>query len=184
MEIKWTTTTDPIPIYLGSFRCPVPGCEDLHVFGTRHELSEALIDGESLGPGYFLEFVVTWKDKGEYWVAKRLLQHQSVTYSEARERGDYVGASGVFGQEALCITARPVWKASEATWPTSQGKPMQFVGQISLPDTQSTRELFTWGFNVYVFCAHRDGAPVVKIVTQEASFQTAEEHYALEDDDT
>ena len=181
MRIEWSSTSAPVPVFLGKLPAAnAEGSGELYIFGARYELSDALIDGQSLGPGYFVEYAVVWEKSPGEWTARRLLQHQSVTFSEADEPRDYVAAKCVTDRKALCPNGPPRWKDSEAVWPTCDKKPMTFRGQLALPDTKVARDFFTWGVNIYLFAAQRSGSSVFKIVGQEAEFQTAEEHYASE----
>lgn len=180
MRIGWTSESAPVPVFLSRLHgADVVGAE-LYVFGARYELSDALIDGQSLGAGYFIEFFVVWEEAPGRWTVRRLLQHQSITFSETGESGDYIAAEDIRDQMLLCSRELPIWKTSEAVWPTCGDRPMKFVGQFSLPDTKVARDLFTWGENIYLFWAQTGSSVVFKIVEQEADFQTADEHYASE----
>ncbi len=183
MRIEWSSSAAPVPVFLG--KLPAANAEgggELYIFGARYELSDALIDGQLLGPGYFVEYFVVWEKSPGEWDVQRLLQHRSVTYSEIDEPRDYVAAESVTDQEALCLNDMPRWKGSEAEWPTCDKRPMLFHGQLALPDTKVARDLFTWGVNIYLFSAQRGGSRLFKIVEQETDLQTAEEHYASESD--
>lgn len=181
MRIEWSSGAAPVPVFLGKLPASDAGVgSGLYIFGARYELSDALIDGQSLGPGYFVEYFVVWEKSVREWAVHRLLQHQSVTFSEVDEPRDYVAAKAVVDRKALCPNGPPRWKDSEAVWPTCDKKPMTFNGQLALPDTKVARDLFTWGLNIYLFSAQRGGSMFFKIVGQETDFQTAEEHYASE----
>lgn len=58
---------------------------------------------------------------------------------------------------------------------------MMFHGQLELEESDLARSFFTWGFNIYLFSAPHRGRRIFKIVWQETSFQTANEHYADEE---
>lgn len=181
MRIEWSSKAAPVPVLLG--KLPAHDTEDggeLYIFGIRYELSAALIDGESLSAGHFVEYVVVWRNSAGDWVRHRLLQHESVTFSEVGERDDYVAAKVVVDRKMLCPHGPPDWKDNEAVWPTCDEKPMTFHGQLSLPDSKAARDLFTWGFSIYLFSAKHSDSIVFKIVEQEIDFQTANEHYASE----
>jgi hypothetical protein len=185
MRIEWSSKADPVPVFLGKLPASdAQGCSGLYIFGARYELSDALIDGQSLGLGYFVEYFVIWEKSVGEWAVHRLLQHQSVTFSEVDEPRDYVAAKVVADRKALCPNGLPRWKDSEAVWPTCDKKPMTFHGQLALPDTKVARDLFTWGLSIYLFSAQRHGSIFFKIVGQEADFQTAEEHYVSESGDS
>jgi hypothetical protein len=184
MRIEWTSRAAAVPVFLGKLPASdAEGGRELFIFGARYKLSEALIDGQSLGPGYFVEYFVVREESVGKWVVHRLLQHQSVTFCEADEPGDYAAASLVVDRNTLCQGGPPRWKHSEAVWPTHDQKPMTFRGQLTLPDTQVARDLFTWGLNIYLFSAEPVRSIVFKIIEQETDFQTADEHYASEGGD-
>lgn len=103
----------------------------------------------------------------------------SVTYSEREEEGDYIPATEIGDPAALSVDQPPAWKAEEAVWPTSEGIPMTFMGQANLPETEITRALLTWGLDVYLFVGTTDELRF-KIVEQDITAQTAEEHYKQE----
>jgi hypothetical protein len=56
-----------------------------------------------------------------------------------------------------CVAARPKW-LDEPEWPYFRGKPMVFVGQLTIPSSELSRELASPGDEVYVFTA-RDYEP-------------------------
>jgi hypothetical protein len=182
MRIEWASSAAPVPVFLGKLpAADAEGEDGLYIFGARYELSDALFDRQSLGPGYFVEYFVVWAESPGEWVVRRLAQHRSVTFSEIDEPRDDVDAEDVTDRKALSPNGLPRWKESEAVWPTCDKKPMTFHGQLALPDTKVARDLFIWGMNIYLFSAQRGGSRVFKIVQQETDFQTAEEHYASEE---
>jgi hypothetical protein len=183
MPIDWSSDAAPVPVFLGKLSAvKAEGCGEVYVFGARYELADALIGGQSLGPGYFVEYFVAEERSPGEWSIHRLLQRQSVTFSEGDEPGDFVAADSVADKKVLCLDGLPKWKGSEAVWPTYGKKPMRFYGQLTLPDTKVARELFTWGMNIYLFSTQRDDSTIFKIVAQETDFQAAAEHYASESD--
>ena len=60
---------------------------------------------------------------------------------------------------------------------------MRFVGQIDLPENAVTRKFLTWDDSVFVFWQSLGGGSVYKITEQSISAQTAEEHYAMEQEE-
>ncbi len=181
MRVEWSSTAAPVPVLLGKLPAlDTEGGGELCIFGSRYELSDALIDGQPLGAGYFVEYVIVWERSAGDWVRHRLLQHESVTFSEVGEPDDYLAAKVVVDREAFCPNGPPKWKDSEAVWPTCGTKPMMFHGQLALPDSKVARDLFTWGLSIYLFSAQRGDSIVFKIIEQETDFQTADEHYASE----
>jgi hypothetical protein len=87
MSVEWLSEREPAPVFLGQFSIPNNNVMDyVYLFGARYNLSEALLGGQSLGAGYFVEyFVASNRSKGG-WRLHRLLQRQSVTFSESDEK--------------------------------------------------------------------------------------------------
>ena len=183
MPVEWSSQADPVPVYIARFAVPEGSAEagDVYLFGARHELSEALVGGESFGEGNFVEFFVATEASGGGWRLQRLLQQESVTYSESEEEGDYVFVEEISDPAALSIHEPPAWDATEADWPTYRGRPMRFIGQVALPETDLTRTLLTWGITVYLFGARANGHTSFKIVRQKTEAQSAKQHYADEE---
>lgn len=74
----------------------------------------------------------------------------------------------------LCVGDRPSWVEEEPAWPSIEGKPMVFIGQIGLPENEVTRKHLTWATVVYVFGArvpYRDG--------YKTEYRTVEQSCAL-----
>ena len=63
-------------------------------------------------------------------------------------------------------------------------KPMTVLDQLALPDTDLTRAMFTWNTNVFLFEANVGSRDTFKVVEQQSDLQTAEEHYATEEQQT
>jgi hypothetical protein len=181
LPIKWTSTNSPVPVFIERFRVPKGGADDaVFLLGARYSLLEALVGGESLGDGHFVEYFVATKHSDRAWAVHRLLQRQSVTFSETEEREDYFPALEIDDPRALSLGPPPDWEETEAIWPTCTGAPMQFVGQIDLPETTVTRELLTWGVALYLFWSQSNRDDCFKLVEQETDAQTVEEHYKSE----
>jgi hypothetical protein len=183
MRVDWSSTKEPVPVFLGTFSAPTPDHgREVFLFGARYDLSEALVDGQSYAPGYFVEYFVVWEMPSKQWQVHRLLQRGGDTYREDEEQSrDCVDAKSIKQLRTLCADKPPKWKRSEAHWPICDEKPMIFLGQLALPDTKVARELFTWNTNVYLFFMQRQGSIAFKVFEQASDFQTAEEHYASED---
>lgn len=180
-DLEWLDDDPPVPVLLGTLP-NADGSSELLLLGARYELSRALFNGTPSGhSGHFVEYFVAEEKVPESWKVHRLLQAGSVTYSDSDQNGDYVPARAVKDAAARSIGAVPRWKASEAQWPTFEGEPMTFHGQLSLPSSATARTLFTYGVNVYLFSAGQDETRLFKIVDQQSKFQTAEEHYAEEE---
>lgn len=77
-----------------------------------------------------------------------------------------------------CVTARPKW-LDEPEWPYFKGRPMVFVGQLTIPESSVTREVAAPGDEVYIFTArdHEEGARnweiVYTTVSQSRAFSRA-----------
>jgi hypothetical protein len=181
LPIDWSCASDPVPVYLARFRTSKDlAVPNVFLFGARYNLVEALLEGESLGAGNFVEYFVVCGRPEASWSLHRLLQRQSVTFSEVDEAKDYVPADTVTNLSNLVVHRLPCWESeSDAAWPTNHGKPMIFLGQIALPETKLTRALFTWGISVYLFWSP-NGRDSFKVITQASGVQTADEHYESE----
>ena len=183
--VEWLTPPVTEPVFLRTFDIPRPDrmTDRILLFGARYPLADAIVDGESYGDGFFVEYFVA-EDFAGNWVIHRLLQRGSVAYTEgdeSREHPQYVPAREVGDPTAFALNAAPQWKASEASWPTYEGTPMQFIGQMALTKTEVTSNFFTWGDSFYLFYAESEHARAYKIFEQETHGQTAEEHYELEE---
>lgn len=169
MQIEWSSKSDPIPVFLGTFR---PGTEpatpEVFLFGARYNLVEALFDGKALGDGYFLEYFVVQKKGEGNWDLRRLLQRRGVTFSESDDSNDFAPAMEVPDPRRLSVGKPPRWETKrDAVWPTSHGRPMTFLGQIALPETELTRSLFTWAMSIYLFHV-LNGDAAFKVVQQDS----------------
>jgi hypothetical protein len=56
---------------------------------------------------------------------------------------------------------------------------MTFLGQVELPDSELTRRLLTWEITLFLFANVAELE--FKVVEQDTTAQTAEEHYRNED---
>lgn len=179
LSITWSSARAPVPVYLARFPSAGPRGSAIFLFGVRHNLADALLEGKSLGSGHFIEYIVVRAEAGGGWKTHRLLQRQSVTFSEADEKKDYVQAS-TLGERGFVADEPPRWESeSDAIWPTCNGEPMVFLGQVALPETKLTRAFFTWNVSAYLFQG-RDSGGTFKVVGQPRGAQTAEEHYESE----
>ena len=59
---------------------------------------------------------------------------------------------------------------------------MLFVGQTRLPANDVTRTLLTWGTTLYLFWLRLDDTDHFKLVEQNVSEHSAEDHYAQEEE--
>jgi hypothetical protein len=179
MDLTWASIGKPELVYLRRLDVRgTPAPEVVHLLGARYELTEVLVGGDTFGDGYFLEYFVA-EQSGGRWSIHRLLQSTSVTYSESDDEADYVPAAEVGDPRLYSLASPPAWKVAAAVWPTSGGVPMTFLGQVNLPDTDLTRRLLTWATSLFVFTT-ASLPRQFKVVEQNTTAQSAEEHYANE----
>jgi hypothetical protein len=170
LPVSWTSEFPPSPVFVAQFT--IAPERDVWLFRASYSLTEALVDGDELGGGYFVEYFVADEDAAQTWAVHRLLQRESVTYAESDERDDYVAAADVGNQGALSIHGPPAWVAADPIWPTQAGNPMQFVGQRAVDEG---------AFELYLFWVRAGAGNVFKIVEQERGAQSAESHYEDEE---
>lgn len=178
LSVKWRTDTAPAVVFVHQFaawRSDAP--VKMFMFGAKYDLNEAELTGTALSGGYFVEYFVASQREKTEWRICRLLQHVSPIFSDRAEKRDYVSARDVSDQVALSAARPPNWDVSEAIWPTIDCKPMMFIGQVDLPDVQTTRERLTWNVTLYLFWARVADADRFKVVAQ-AGGQSAEDYYA------
>jgi hypothetical protein len=180
LPVVWQVSHEPVPVYIG--RWSLPDKRDVFLFGARYDLAEAEVGGQSLAPGHFVEFFAV-TGGGDRWETTRLLNRLSVTFSATDEQGDYVPATALSDPVSRSVTEPPHWAhRSEAQWPTSDGTPMTFVGQVQLPRTPITETRLTWDATFYLFWSRSDAGPdTFKLVQQDPLAQSAEDHYADEE---
>lgn len=178
-SIEWLSDKPPIPVILGAFSATEVGGE-IFVLGARYALTEARIEGRSYDQGFFVEYFVVNETLPGEWKTRRLLQRGGLTYAQSDDCQGFVAARAIQDPGVQSSFDPPRWKASAAIWPTHNGQPMRFLGQLALTDSAVARTLFTWGVNAYLFTAQADNDLQFQIFEQEANQQTAEEHYADE----
>jgi hypothetical protein len=180
MPVEWRSVPAPEPVFLRTFG------PDVMLFGARYPMSEVLMDGEPFASdGHVLEYYLLDRGKDGHWTLHRLHQRGSpgtVAYAEVDDSAEDIPAIDIEDVAALSVGSAPAWNATEASWPTYRGSPMRFVGQIHLPETDVTRDWLAWGQTVYVFATEGPDQAHYKIFMQQTSAQTAEQHYALEDE--
>lgn len=183
LPLDWKKRVTPKPVYVAQYTVPVADqIQVLYLFGSRYDLEDVLVAGESLGEGYFLEYSVAWQDGTGTWTVVRLLQRASVPYSDVDERQDYAPVERVRDPMSLSVLTPPRWEdVDEAVWPLFRDKPMRFVGQVSLPENQTTRQFLSWGLTVYLFYAVDDAGIRCKVIEQRAGTQSLEGHYREEE---
>ncbi len=98
------------------------------------------------------------------------------------EKGDHVSADdlSLAAVQSLSSGGAPLWKKEDAEWPTLDGRPMVFVAQFDLPETDITRKHLTWAERVFLFWQRHGKGSCFKITTQDMDFQSASDHYAME----
>ena len=183
LPVTWLNELAPNPVFLASFECcDAPASEEslpVHLYAAAYDLTEARVGGDTLGPGYFTEYFVVEQVSSATRRAHRLVQQRSITFSPLDEPDDFLPARQV-DQTALSVEQTPRWKPEEAVWPTHDGSPMLFIGQVRLRETKSPEDWLRTGVVAYLFW---DGVDVYKIVEQDLDEQSAAEHYAEEDAD-
>lgn len=172
--VTWINDSVLEPVFISEF-CFRGESRHAYLFGTRYDLADAIVDGMESVTGYFEEYFIVSESEGA-WRLHRLMQQTSIAFSERDERNDCVPARQVGPMSAPA----PMWKESEAFWPLCDGAPMQFVGQATLDESRFAKEKGATGMTVYVF-ERGAGDNCFKIVTQDQSAQTVDEHYADED---
>jgi len=185
LPVDWTRRSKPVPVFIRSFALPPEaGATQVYLFGTRHPIGDCLVGGESWGDdGHFIEYFAIDENTDGGWNVHRLRQRgHSVLYSDRNENDqDYVAAKEIDDPIGLSLDKPPAWKLWVAEWPTCEGKPMLFLGQVKPPENDVTRELLNWITTIYLFCAVTSKEMRYKIAEQDRGAQTAEEHYELEE---
>ena len=182
--LKWPKDLEVPPVFLGQFGL-LSGEDSLapcyvYVFGFRLNFDQADYSDFPVPHSYFVEYaVVELPSEKTHWLSQR----ESTTYSSLDEKKDYIAAAEVNRADELSLGPRPRWKESEAWWPTFQGTPMSFVGQIALPENAVTRKFLTWDESIFLFWRPTGTGHVFKITEQNIRWQTAEEHYAMEQEE-
>ena len=177
MRVVWPSAEDPTPVFFESFE--LGGGESAYVFGTRYDIAGALFDGDPLGDGHIVEYFVVTGGPGT-WRCTRLMQHEDVVYSEPLEPIGHVPALQV-DAAGSSVRKPPRWSSQDAAiWPTDAGEPMLFVGQGAGRENEATAAPSAGG-TLYLFRSHRR-ADRFALVDQDTSEQSAEEHYAIEDE--
>jgi hypothetical protein len=182
--VEWTRPSRPVPVFIRAFDLQRDAKGDkVYLFGARHPMGDCLIDGESWGDdGFFMEYYAIDERPTDGWNVQRLRQRGHVVYSDRDEdQPDCIPAKEVDDPVGLSIQKPPAWKLWVADWPTCDGKPMLFLGQVKPPKNEVTEELLEWVCTLYLFCAEAAEGMRFKLVTQDRGAQTAEEHYELEE---
>jgi hypothetical protein len=183
--LEWTRHSKPDPVFIRAFALPTEAeAPQVYLFGARHPNRDCLIDGESWADeGFFIEYFAVDASAYGGWSVHRLRQRgHSVLYSDRDEsEQDYVPAKKIKDPNALSIKNPPAWKLWAADWPTCDGHPMLFLGQVTPPENQVTRERLSWVHTIYLFGAVTPDGMRYKITEQDRGAQTAEEHYELEE---
>jgi hypothetical protein len=177
MQVVWSSAEDPAPVFVESFE--LGEGESAYLFVTRYDIAGALFDGDSLGDGHVIEYFVVTGRPGA-WRCTRLMQHEDVVYSLPLEPIGHVPAVKV--DAAACSVGKPPrWSSrSAAIWPTDAGEPMLFVGQVAGRENEATAAPSAGG-TLYLFRSPQREARFA-LVDQDTSEQSAEEHYAVEEE--
>ncbi len=150
----------------------------LYLFGYRLNLKDAQCDEIELPDGHYIEYkLVEYRNKKLYTIHD-LKQRESTTYSTLDEVDDSLPVSTLKNSElSLINTRKPVWKESDAMWPTLENKLMLFIGQATLLKNKVTQNHLTWSFSNYLFIGKTNNELVYKMVTQNNKYQSMDEHY-------
>lgn len=179
-QFDWDDDYRPTaPDFLGQ-RTKRKDLRDLYLFAQTYDLSRARCgDNDERMPGFIVEYqVVEFGPKGRSSARiHRLLQRDDVMYVAQ----DGIGEFDVCDLRAQEIAANsmgrpPAWKPEDATWPTHEGALMKFVGRWKV-------RLREHGANDYafLFTAHVGDGAVFAAFKQRIAYQSAEDHYALEE---
>src|SRR5262245_33090455 len=87
-----------------------------------------------------------------------LAQHGTIAWSQASDPDEYESVDMMQVEQLRSVTAKPRWKAEEASWPFHLGEPMLFVGQWALPKNAVTRQHLCWDSWVFLFVSYPPGA--------------------------
>ncbi len=102
------------------------------------------------------EFAASFEGKGgEKFLDDLYAQYQAAGKPEVRS-----WLKNELAKHFFCMAEKPSWVGEEPAWPFFEGKPMGFIGQISLVENEVTKKHLTWDNVVYVFGArvpYRDG---------------------------
>ena len=173
LDVTWTNH-DPVAATLIGLVSECPAVDGrVYLLGRRYDTEEALVDGESMGDGFFMEYVVLLR-RPAAWQSHRLIQQESVTYTDRDEEDDCVSVSKV-------KKSGPKWlNKREAAWPTLGGKPMEFVATFEILDTPIARASLGWNLNVHLFVAQDDEGACFKVLEERRGEQSADAHYDSE----
>lgn len=173
LDVTWTSH-DPVSATLIGVEKACPTVDGpVYLLGRRYDTEEALVDGESMGDGFFMEYVVLVQLPAG-WQSYRLIQQESVTYTDRDEEDDCVPA-------AKLKKTGPKWQSKrEAYWPTLGGDPMDFVATFEILDTPVARASLGWNVNVHLFVAKDGEGPCFKVVEERRGEQSADAHYDRE----
>lgn len=188
-KYEWKKDAGIGPVYirkfgpLASVQHSVPKCE-VWLFGFRFNFRDAKIEPHRANSGYYVDYCTVIRSNGILDRVLYLGQRRSVEYThkDCNERALVVSNMKKKEYSTLPrIGSAPVWKKANMGWPITEGRPMVFIGQVTLPENDVTSQYLTCFKSIFVFLAQEDGEYIAKIVTQQADQQTAEEHYALEE---
>ena len=151
-----------------------PNTSELKLFGARRPCTTP--------PGSWrAEYLVDEQSTQGASRAHHLTQHGRSVFHTAPDDASTSAAVDMLKKEEMpCAGRRPRWKAGEASWPTSDGKPSLFLGQLYISETPTTKERFSWGEAVFVFASRTEGGLQLQIYSEDMTAQTAEDHYRIE----
>ncbi len=106
-------------------------------------------------------------------------QVNGIVFGDGSEALDWIPVRKRGKGRLRSIGSDPRWvDPTNANWPTCEGEPAVFVGDVDVPPDDDR----LGGFRVYMFLGQKNGDRVVpKVLIEDTSQQTADEHYRLED---
>ena len=171
--VTWRPNYSPTPIFIKSFSCDNVTVD---VFGVTFDLTQSTSQDEF----NVINFVLVVGDR-EHRDALQLAQDMSPLFTS--EPVKHVPSEKIKKDvSSWCVSGRPKWKWEAALWPVVDGRPFQFLGQVTVPPVPSVAEFFT-DVTLFLFCAlpsNEHQEPIFAIFTQQLDAQTDEEHYREE----
>ncbi|MBM4071002.1 MAG: hypothetical protein FJ271_18940 [Planctomycetes bacterium] len=158
---------------------------DLHVFGGRKPVPDSELPSHLRNKGLWqMEFKVLEHRLSDLaWIEHGLSQHDDlIPWSKATDMDDCLNVDMMRKEDFRCLRRKPRWKASDASWPAMGKRPMVFVTQWPLPDSQAAKTFLVSGSAIFLFVDREESGDLnVKMWMQEMRSQTAEEHYRAEE---
>ena len=175
----WDLDYNPPLVFIGQVSCP-NGSEAL-VYGIRFNYNRCKCNVPQAPNNHFVDFVVLELNSSSSRT-HHLQQTDTVTYSINYESDDELFVSEMSKAQinSLSVNSVPNWKPRDAVWPTLDDEPMSFLNQFPIIKSPVTKEFLTSNETVYLFWSETDNGSAFKITTQDTIYQSADDHYALE----